>query len=736
MIKLKKVSKFYSSKGMVATGFTKVSLDLNIGEFVAITGESGSGKSTLLNVISGLDSYEEGEMYINGEETSHYREIDYEIYRKKYIGNIFQNFNLVTSYTVYQNVELVLLINGYKKHEIKEKVLEVIKNVGLSKYKNTKVSKLSGGQKQRVAIARCLAKDTPIIIADEPTGNLDSKSAESVLKLLSEISKNKLVIVVTHNYDQVEKYVTRKLTMHDGRLIEDLKIKEPNTVTDVVEAKYNETTLSSKIRLGVRNTFNIIPKFILMLTVYLFIVFSVAGTYSSFQSAEYEASKEVYNNYFKSENISKRILVKKPNNEPFKFEDYEKIQKLNNINYLLKDDSLYDNTMSIYNESTYLYGYVTSIDELEGDLDLGVLPQNENEAILLANINDWTIKYNIDSILNKEFQLDEMKDPLTKEYYKVKIVGIKYKENGYEVTAYLQNSLQEKLRETLYEQKNTTTYTYAGSTKESNPYDIQNSIIPSKEVKSGEAYISKDKAWECKNNKCINENINITSKNKYYTNELNLKITKEYDNNNIKNLTGKNYDEYNGAIFINHIDYNSLFKSENYQLSVFVENDKLAKTTENEIKEMGYKTFYLLDGKTEDFVTQIVRITKVIVLSILIIVLFFISYFVIKLILKSRNIYFSTIRMLGSSSKTTKNLLTIELGVITNIAFLIFMSLIVLVNTDILKLKYIKDLSSFLGIKEYIIIYLILLLMSYLTSLRYARKLFKNSSLSVYREEV
>lgn len=104
MLKLKKVSKFYYSKGMVATGFTKVSLDFNIGEFIAITGESGSGKSTLLNVISGLDSYEEGEMYINGEETSHYTEKDYEIYRKKYIGNIFQNFNLITSYTVYQNV--------------------------------------------------------------------------------------------------------------------------------------------------------------------------------------------------------------------------------------------------------------------------------------------------------------------------------------------------------------------------------------------------------------------------------------------------------------------------------------------------------------------------------------------------------------------------------------------------------------------------------------------------------
>lgn len=146
MIELKNVSKFYYSKGIIATGFTKVNLEFNIGEFVAITGESGSGKSTLLNVISGLDTYEEGEMYINGKETSHYSEQDFENYRRIYISNIFQNFNLVNSYTVYQNIELVLLLNGKKKKEIKKEVLDLIKKVGLYKFRNSKVSKLSGGQ--------------------------------------------------------------------------------------------------------------------------------------------------------------------------------------------------------------------------------------------------------------------------------------------------------------------------------------------------------------------------------------------------------------------------------------------------------------------------------------------------------------------------------------------------------------------------------------------------------------
>lgn len=145
ILSLKKVSKFYYNKGLVASGFSKISLDFYLGEFVVITGESGCGKSTLLNVLSGLDTYEEGEMYINGMETSHYSNEEAEHYRKSYIGNIFQSFNLVSSYTVYQNIELVLLLNGFKKKDIKNKVIELIKEVDLYKYRNSKVSHLSGG---------------------------------------------------------------------------------------------------------------------------------------------------------------------------------------------------------------------------------------------------------------------------------------------------------------------------------------------------------------------------------------------------------------------------------------------------------------------------------------------------------------------------------------------------------------------------------------------------------------
>ena len=284
MLRLKNVSKFYYNKGVIASGFNKINISFDIGEFVVITGESGSGKSTLLNVISGLDSYEEGEMYINGKETSHYGKGEMDEYRRKYVSNIFQHFNLVNSYTVYQNVELVFLMNGYKKREVKKKILNLIEQVGLTKYKNTKVSKLSGGQKQRVAIARALGKETPIIVCDEPTANLDSKSSKEIIKILKEISKNKLVIMVTHDNSLVEKIATRVVKMNDGKIVSDKKLVDlVDTDNDalIVDNNIKKMGIFNMIRLGIRNTFNIKQKFILLFIVFLFITTSLLTVYGT-----------------------------------------------------------------------------------------------------------------------------------------------------------------------------------------------------------------------------------------------------------------------------------------------------------------------------------------------------------------------------------------------------------------------------------------------------------------------
>ena len=221
MLRLENVTKYYYCSSSVTCALRKINLNFKIGEFVAITGESGSGKTTLLNILSGLDSYEEGEIYFNNKKTSYFDADDWEKYRKNEISFIFQNYNLIDSYNVLENVIVSYLINGYSYKEAKEKAKETLKFVGLEKDLRKKATKLSGGQKQRLAIARALAKETNIIVADEPTGNLDNENGTAVLKLLKQISKDKLVIVVTHNISQIEPFINRKIRLHDGEVVSD-----------------------------------------------------------------------------------------------------------------------------------------------------------------------------------------------------------------------------------------------------------------------------------------------------------------------------------------------------------------------------------------------------------------------------------------------------------------------------------------------------------------------------------
>lgn len=248
LLELRDIGKIYVSENSVAVGIRGVNAKMDIGEFIAITGASGSGKTTLLNVLSGMDSYEEGEMLICGEPTSHYIQSDWEEYREKYISFIFQDYNILESFTVLQNVELALT-HIHSKKERRRRAEQLIDRVGLSKYKHHKGSKLSGGQKQRTVIARALAKDSPIILADEPTGNLDSKSSAEIVELLKEISAEKLVVVVTHSFDELKDVATREIRIFDGAVERDTAIKEakilpPSTALADLPNKSNKKKLT------------------------------------------------------------------------------------------------------------------------------------------------------------------------------------------------------------------------------------------------------------------------------------------------------------------------------------------------------------------------------------------------------------------------------------------------------------------------------------------------------------
>ena len=285
LLRLKNIGKIYDSNDILTIGIRGVNLDFDYNEFVTIEGESGSGKSTLLNVIAANDSYEEGELYFNGAETSHYSETDWEKYREKNIAMIFQDFNIIENLTVLENVELALL-RVEDKIERRKTAEDLIAKVGLTAQKNRKGSKLSGGEKQRTVIARALAKDSPVILADEPTGNLDVKASKEVAALLKAVSKDKLVIVVTHNPEFFVEYATRRVTIFDGSVKEDQVIRKPlpKTSADKEEIKAGKwRNFKNTMHIGTLN-YKSRPKFTAMMSfalfvcaITLFLVISVFG---------------------------------------------------------------------------------------------------------------------------------------------------------------------------------------------------------------------------------------------------------------------------------------------------------------------------------------------------------------------------------------------------------------------------------------------------------------------------
>lgn len=738
MIKLKNVSKYYYSKGVVATGFSRVNLELNLGEFVAITGESGSGKSTLLNVISGLDTYEEGEMYINGEETSHYIAKDFEEYRRKNIGNIYQNFNLVNSYTVYQNIALALMLNGEK--DIKSKVIDLIKKVDLYKYRNTKVSKLSGGQKQRVAIARALAKDVPIIIADEPTGSLDKRSAQSVMRILSELSKDKLVIVVTHNYDQVEPYVTRRIVMHDGRVLEDVKINKTEKIEYKENLKIKNISLFDRVRLGIRNTFNIIPKFLLLLMVFAFITGALMFEYALFKKEEKVAETAGFNNVFNDTDVA-RVVIKKNDNTSFTPDEIEKIKNISNVKKVIENDLLLDSkrTMTDKNKEIWLNSTVLPISTFEDELDYGRMPENDNEIVVEASPNDYYLSDLRDKVVDKDFYiLDEETYEISDHSQLLKIVGIKYNENIItNEKVYVSDSVINTIKNQINQEYSRISVKFQG--KKTSEF----TIVPSDRVPIGEAYISDGLNYRCPKGECMWTYFDVEVKNIYYSDSKNFIVSKTFNKDNITkylDITNYNKDDfeyiYDNRIYISYDEYNSLFDKDTYQMSVFVDDVDLIDDTVSLLKNMNIKSLKIKDTLYDMGTTELMRILKTVITIVLVITLFFISYFIIKIILKSRNTYYSIIRMLGGSKGVTTQLLMIELITVANIAYFGFIILEILNHNGVINFSVATDVYDYFVLSDYIILYVIIVGMAYLSSMRYSRKLFKDSVMVAFREEV
>ena len=254
MLELEKISKSYKTGSFVQQALKEVSIQFRNNEFVAILGASGSGKTTLLNIIGGLDQYDSGDLIINNKSTKKFKAIDWDRYRNHCVGFIFQNYNLIPHISILDNVEMGMTLSGVNSKTRKKKAKEALKKVGLLEHIHKKPNQLSGGQMQRVAIARALVNNPDIILADEPTGALDTKTSIQIMDLIKDIAKDKLVIMVTHNPDLAKDYATRIIEFKDGTKISDSNpVTEKEKDTSILKIKKTAMNFRTALKLSFNN---------------------------------------------------------------------------------------------------------------------------------------------------------------------------------------------------------------------------------------------------------------------------------------------------------------------------------------------------------------------------------------------------------------------------------------------------------------------------------------------------
>lgn len=456
-IRLENISKFYYSDTSVTLALQKINLRFPDTGFVAITGESGSGKSTLVSVISGMIPFEEGELYFGDKAMSACDDSDLEECRKNNIGFVFQEYNLIDEYTVYDNVETAIIIRGIRKQNIRSFANEIIKKVGLSEFVNQRAGSLSSGQKQRLAIARALAKEADIIVADEPTGNLDSENSIKIMELFAEIAKDKLVIMVTHNYELAQPYVNRQIRLFEGKIVSDTQLKQIEEVSEkneeIVELKKQRSSYIA-LKYMLKNLYrqplrSMLIAFFVMVTAVVSYVFmgQIISNFDDTHTKIYDTDVFAYEN-------DKRIIVKKDDGSILNEKDIEKLSSMKYVEnidtYDLCNDIRYANIpgedyYETYYESDFHYyddmiigglseatiqrfvsfnesapaKYMRSASCItEEDLESGRLPEARNEIVMY-------IDESIDSMRSQKiFFLNE--NLWGKEYYEsnFEVVGI------------------------------------------------------------------------------------------------------------------------------------------------------------------------------------------------------------------------------------------------------------------------------------------------------------------------
>ena len=698
MIKLENVTKFYNSKGIITHALKKINLELYKNEFVAICGPSGSGKSTLLNVICKQDTFDEGEIYYKGNETAYFNVDDMDDFRKNKVGFIFQNYNIIESYTVLQNVMLPYELKGMPTKEAKKKALAIIDEVGLHDKINNRGAELSGGQKQRCVIARALAFEPEILACDEPTGNLDSETGAEIMALIAKIAHDKLVLVVTHKYEEVEPYATRKLTIVDGTLYEDKILREVpyDDEKEVLNLDYVPIPKKINFKVALRNLINTPKKTIFSSLVIFFACFFMLSLYQYIRYS-YDYQINYYNDFAYK---SKDKVVIGPKNKALTEDDIAQIagNRPYVVNSVLDVKSFTGNfDMNKYYLNVYFETYYTDYNP-----SVGRKPENDTEAYLLVSdveaLNDYKPYLNREwtsSSINKSF----------------KIVGIektdKVKTNVLCIDSKVYNDIL-KLE-----------YNYEIDCVHQSGNDVE---YINRQIKmvlaSGDRNILHMP-------KLLKNEISSVKIEGYRSVISNNDLVISVDVDNIV------YDLKSGEDF--YIEVAHVKNNEIKQVSIYNANTSVL----NKAKNLGYFAIntkeYDATSDLNHFLNNLQAYGMMILFSIAIIIIYFISYLVMIHIYKTKAYDFNIFRTLGVTKRDMRYITIFEL-LIQTVIISIFTYLLTLILGAFAKENSPLIIYSSINFGTSLIYFLIIFLFGYLIARRFNKKLFKFSVAKTFKE--
>ncbi len=768
MIKLKEITKYYYGDSNVTLGLKNINLEFKKGEFIAITGQSGSGKSTLSNVISGMDSYEEGELYFKGLETSYYDEYDWEKYRKNKISFIYQSYNLIDSYTALENVESVIMIceneeNKNTKKQRRQKAMAALKKVGLEKQAHNKASHMSSGQKQRLGIARALAKDTDVIIADEPTGNLDVENGKAVMAILHQLAgEGKLVIVVTHNYELAEGYATRKIRLYDGEVVEDIKLDEELYKVNDFQSDFDINEIEEDIE--PKKIFHISRRFVGMnrkaqphrsLFIGIFLLMAAVATiifYGYFISniddtKTKTVSEEVFNNVEDT-----RLIVRRNDKKPITQSDYETIKALNKVEQVEKHDLANDNFFFYKVNRDYIkdfknterYRFMTVTLEKydnfikssscldESDLLAGKMPSNVKEVVIYGDedlvgeeveiylkSDSWKAKHYTGGMFVVSGVLKEETDQI----YFSETLALEY---SYDWGAY-----NTKLKYTLQD----VTVHDDGSD------DVIIDKVRDKDVHLTIGADLADDEIRLSNDIILNLNkegkrTNAVVAYSYILEETTLTVTNEDDGTKVEYKFKVLEDGFNANEKIVEVSEKMFFEilgiQDDIQMSVYIEDYAYTDLVISELSDADYEVISALRVSATSYDPDLVgkRIQALLISVAGIIVLFVLEILVIYSLMKLKRADFIILKSLGMKRKMVSQMNYYDL--ITMTVFMDIIAIIIAKVCEMQKIPLITRLMKYFGLGDYIFVVVISIFMAIITAFffnHYMKKRFRVTAL-------